>query len=156
MNLSSAGHKKVAFTLCILNPYNPQGLYNGGVLKPHQRYNITQLFGSRETERKSNNKQTMTEFAKHISECSEQASKIPEEKEADHQNHSVEEEEEEYPEEAPEKRTVTEVMGTNKRIQRYLIAVEYIGTRFSGSQKQLNCRTVVGVLEVFCYLSLVG
>ncbi|KAH9750967.1 tRNA pseudouridine synthase [Citrus sinensis] len=88
----------------------------------------------------------MTEFAKRISECSEQASKIPEEKEEDHQNYSVEEEEE-YPEEVPETRTVTEVMSTNKRIQRYLIAVEYIGTRFSGSQKQLNCRTVVGVLE---------
>ncbi|KAH1204366.1 tRNA pseudouridine synthase A [Glycine max] len=32
-------------------------------------------------------------------------------------------------------------------IQRYLVAIEYIGTRFSGSQKQLNVRTVVGVLE---------
>ncbi|CAN6458415.1 unnamed protein product [Victoria cruziana] len=31
--------------------------------------------------------------------------------------------------------------------QRYLVAVEYIGTRFSGSQKQLHCRTVEGVLE---------
>ncbi|KAL9258502.1 hypothetical protein AKJ16_DCAP06409 [Drosera capensis] len=39
--------------------------------------------------------------------------------------------------------TVTEIPG----MQRYLIAVEYIGTRFSGSQKQPNCRTVVGVLE---------
>ncbi|CAA6660161.1 unnamed protein product [Spirodela intermedia] len=28
-----------------------------------------------------------------------------------------------------------------------LVAVEYIGTRFSGSQQQPNCRTVVGVLE---------
>ncbi|XP_050370457.1 uncharacterized protein LOC126788504 isoform X1 [Argentina anserina] len=27
--------------------------------------------------------------------------------------------------------------------QRYLIAIEYIGTRFSGSQQQSNCRTVV-------------
>ncbi|KAK8522378.1 hypothetical protein V6N12_056089 [Hibiscus sabdariffa] len=33
------------------------------------------------------------------------------------------------------------------RIQRYLVAIEYIGTRFSGSQQQPNCRTVVGVLE---------
>ncbi|KAF3788701.1 tRNA pseudouridine synthase [Nymphaea thermarum] len=31
--------------------------------------------------------------------------------------------------------------------QRYLVAVEYIGTKFSGSQKQLNGRTVEGVLE---------
>ncbi|XP_010930581.2 uncharacterized protein [Elaeis guineensis] len=40
-----------------------------------------------------------------------------------------------------------EIMSQNHRIQRYLVAVEYIGTRFSGSQKQPNCRTVVGVLE---------
>ncbi|KAJ7967999.1 tRNA pseudouridine synthase [Quillaja saponaria] len=38
-------------------------------------------------------------------------------------------------------------MSQNPRIQRYLIAIEYIGTRFCGSQKQLNGRTVVGVLE---------
>lgn len=36
----------------------------------------------------------------------------------------------------------------NPRVQRYLVAVEYIGTRFSGSQQQPNQRTVVGVLEV--------
>ncbi|KAG1370023.1 tRNA pseudouridine synthase [Cocos nucifera] len=41
-----------------------------------------------------------------------------------------------------------EIMSQNPRIQRYLVAVEYIGTRFSGSQKQPNCRTVVGVLEL--------
>lgn len=35
----------------------------------------------------------------------------------------------------------------SNRIQRYLFAIEYIGTRFSGSQKQLKDRTVVGVLE---------
>ncbi|KAK4271081.1 hypothetical protein QN277_019823 [Acacia crassicarpa] len=38
-------------------------------------------------------------------------------------------------------------MSQNPRIQRYLVAIEYIGTRFSGSQKQPNFRTVVGVLE---------
>ncbi|KAK9114271.1 hypothetical protein Syun_021068 [Stephania yunnanensis] len=39
-------------------------------------------------------------------------------------------------------------MNQNPRLQRYLVAIEYIGTRFSGSQKQQpNCRTVVGVLE---------
>ncbi|XP_062083838.1 uncharacterized protein LOC133790262 [Humulus lupulus] len=32
-------------------------------------------------------------------------------------------------------------------IQRYLIAIEYIGTRFSGSQQQPKFRTVVGVLQ---------
>lgn len=41
-----------------------------------------------------------------------------------------------------------EGMSQNPRLQRYLVAVEYIGTRFSGSQRQPNCRTVVGVLEV--------
>lgn len=39
-------------------------------------------------------------------------------------------------------------MSQNPRIQRYLLAIEYIGTKFSGSQKQLTCRTVTGVLEV--------
>ncbi|XP_058090176.1 uncharacterized protein LOC131236768 isoform X2 [Magnolia sinica] len=42
---------------------------------------------------------------------------------------------------------IQESMSQNPRIQRYLIAVEYIGTRFCGSQKQPNDRTVVGVLE---------
>ncbi|URE27082.1 tRNA pseudouridine synthase [Musa troglodytarum] len=41
----------------------------------------------------------------------------------------------------------SEGMSQNPRVQRYLVAVEYIGTRFSGSQRQPNCRTVVGVLE---------
>ena len=49
---------------------------------------------------------------------------------------SKEEEEEEEP------------MSQNPRLQRYLVAIEYIGTRFSGSQQQLNCRTVVGALQV--------
>ncbi|XP_030539225.1 tRNA pseudouridine synthase A isoform X1 [Rhodamnia argentea] len=42
---------------------------------------------------------------------------------------------------------VSRPMNQNPRAQRYLVAIEYIGTRFSGSQKQPNCRTVVGVLE---------
>lgn len=38
-----------------------------------------------------------------------------------------------------------------RKIQRYLVAVEYIGTRFFGFQKQLTDRTVAGVLEdAFC------
>ncbi|XP_020268556.1 uncharacterized protein LOC109843968 isoform X1 [Asparagus officinalis] len=42
-------------------------------------------------------------------------------------------------------------MSRNPRAQRYLVAVEYIGTRFFGSQKQPNCRTVTGTLEeAFC------
>ncbi|KAK4339885.1 hypothetical protein RND71_041347 [Anisodus tanguticus] len=39
------------------------------------------------------------------------------------------------------------IMNPNPRLQRYLIAIEYIGTRFAGAQQQPNCRTVVGVLE---------
>lgn len=42
----------------------------------------------------------------------------------------------------------------NPRMQRYLVAIEYIGTRFSGSQQQLNCRTVVGVLQVLIYFKI--
>ncbi|GAB2279053.1 hypothetical protein Dimus_013714 [Dionaea muscipula] len=42
---------------------------------------------------------------------------------------------------------VKEVISSNPRMQRYLVAVEYVGTGFSGSQKQPNRRTVVGVLE---------
>ncbi|PIA57763.1 hypothetical protein AQUCO_00600470v1 [Aquilegia coerulea] len=66
------------------------------------------------------------------SSCLEKPLKIPKTKE--------EEEEEEEEEELMSEK--------NPRIQRYLIAIEYIGTRFSGSQKQkAECRTVVGVLE---------
>lgn len=44
----------------------------------------------------------------------------------------------------------SKTMSQNPRVQRYLVAIEYIGTRFSGSQQQLNCRTVTGVLQVGC------
>uniref|UniRef100_A0A2P2KZF1 tRNA pseudouridine synthase n=1 Tax=Rhizophora mucronata TaxID=61149 RepID=A0A2P2KZF1_RHIMU len=49
--------------------------------------------------------------------------------------------------EQEEPSSVAKSMSPNPRIQRYLVAIEYIGTRFAGSQKQLNCRTVVGALE---------
>lgn len=45
-------------------------------------------------------------------------------------------------------------VNSNPRIQRYLIAVEYIGTRFSGAQQQSNARTVVDVLAVKFLTSL--
>ncbi|CAN6884424.1 unnamed protein product [Brassica oleracea] len=35
----------------------------------------------------------------------------------------------------------------NPRVQRYLVAIEYVGTRFFGSQQQPKDRTVVGVLQ---------
>ncbi|KAM7482102.1 hypothetical protein LguiB_006685 [Lonicera macranthoides] len=51
-------------------------------------------------------------------------------------------------EEEPKESIISDgVMNRNPRIQRYLVAIEYIGTRFSGAQQQSNCRTVVGVLE---------
>lgn len=56
---------------------------------------------------------------------------------------SQEEEEEEEEQEEDQG-----IMSRNPRAQRYLVAIEYIGTRFFGSQKQPNCRTVTGTLEV--------
>lgn len=56
------------------------------------------------------------------------------------QDHSDQEEEE-------DKQQEESSMSKSSRVQRYLVAIEYIGTRFSGSQQQPNCRTVVGALE---------
>ncbi|XP_044488204.1 tRNA pseudouridine synthase A [Mangifera indica] len=56
---------------------------------------------------------------------------------------------EQNPEE--EEVNIPKPMNQNPKLQRYLVAIEYMGTRFSGSQKQLNCRTVVGVLEEAFY-----
>lgn len=67
----------------------------------------------------------------------------------DHPNHSDDGDEEVEENEA--KAVIEEQkqgMSQNRRIQRYLLAIEYIGSRFSGSQKQLNGRTVIGALEV--------
>ncbi|XP_073023320.1 uncharacterized protein [Primulina eburnea] len=52
-------------------------------------------------------------------------------------------------EEEAEKRVIIDKdMNPNpQKIQRYLLAIEYIGSRFSGAQQQSSCRTVVGVLE---------
>ncbi|XP_074275047.1 uncharacterized protein LOC141599060 [Silene latifolia] len=49
-------------------------------------------------------------------------------------------------EEDEEEKKETMVKGGGN-MQRYLVAIEYIGTRFSGSQQQLVHRTVVGVLQ---------
>lgn len=51
-------------------------------------------------------------------------------------------------EEENEKERNQGIMSQNPRVQRYLLAIEYIGTRFFGSQKQPNFRTVAGTLEV--------
>ena len=86
----------------------------------------------------------MTENFKHSLNTtpeSSRPSKLP--KTQDHGNQEEEEEEEEE-----DKQQLESSMSKNPRIQRYLVAIEYIGTRFSGSQQQPNCRTVVGVLEV--------
>lgn len=59
----------------------------------------------------------------------------------------ISDEEEEEPEEGLESE-----LSMNPRVQRYLVAIEYIGTRFSGSQQQATDRTVVGVLQVSRFL----
>lgn len=41
-----------------------------------------------------------------------------------------------------------EMVGAYSGIQRYLVTVEYNGTRFLGFQRQKDKRTVQGVLEV--------
>ncbi|KAL1539167.1 tRNA pseudouridine(38-40) synthase [Salvia divinorum] len=46
-----------------------------------------------------------------------------------------------------ETESVERNMTPNSRTQRYLVAIEYIGTRFSGAQQQSTCRTVMGVLQ---------
>ncbi|XP_065869516.1 uncharacterized protein [Euphorbia lathyris] len=86
----------------------------------------------------------MTETTKHsldipAVESPNRPSKIPKT-----QNLSEDDEEDDQLQESS---AVAEPMSPTPRIQRYLIALEYMGTRFSGSQKQLTCRTVVGVLE---------
>ncbi|CAI9101558.1 OLC1v1038911C1 [Oldenlandia corymbosa var. corymbosa] len=66
----------------------------------------------------------------------------------------IDEEEEEKRDEEQEAIQETDIISTepqmnrsNHGIQRYLIAIEYIGTRFAGAQQQSNQRTVVGVLQ---------
>ncbi|XP_042020291.1 tRNA pseudouridine synthase A-like [Salvia splendens] len=46
-----------------------------------------------------------------------------------------------------ESESIERNMTPNSRTQRYLVAIEYIGTRFSGAQQQATCRTVMGVLQ---------
>jgi hypothetical protein len=46
------------------------------------------------------------------------------------------------------KREEEEMVGAYSGIQRYLVTVEYNGTRFLGFQRQKDKRTVQGVLEV--------
>ncbi|XP_047958854.1 tRNA pseudouridine synthase A [Salvia hispanica] len=46
-----------------------------------------------------------------------------------------------------ESQSIERNMTPNSRTQRYLVAIEYIGTRFSGAQQQATCRTVMGVLQ---------
>ncbi|KAJ0093325.1 hypothetical protein Patl1_26513 [Pistacia atlantica] len=92
----------------------------------------------------------MTENPKHsldtTPESSQRALKIPKTVE-DQTNNNTEQNPEEEKEEV-EGTKIAKPMNQSRKLQRYLVAIEYLGTRFSGSQKQLNCRTVVGVLEI--------
>ncbi|XP_075648234.1 uncharacterized protein LOC142619040 isoform X1 [Castanea sativa] len=83
----------------------------------------------------------MTESPKHLLDTPSEAPQRPS-KIAKTTTDSKDEEEQQQEQEQSEKPT-----NPNPRMQRYLVAIEYIGTRFSGSQQQLNCRTVVGVLQ---------
>ncbi|XP_031253535.1 uncharacterized protein LOC116111497 [Pistacia vera] len=91
----------------------------------------------------------MTENPKHsldtTPESSQRALKIPKTVE-DQTNNNTEQNPEEEKEEVEETKTA-KPMNQSRKLQRYLVAIEYLGTRFSGSQKQLNRRTVVDVLE---------
>ncbi|WJX26162.1 tRNA pseudouridine(38-40) synthase [Trifolium repens] len=63
----------------------------------------------------------------------------------------IEYEDDDDGEEVEEEEQKQEMNNQQRKIQRYLMAIEYIGSRFCGSQKQLTDRTVVGVLEeAFC------
>ena len=90
----------------------------------------------------------MTESPKHLLDTTSEAPQRPS-KIAKTTTDSEDEEEHQQEQEQSEKPT-----NPNPRMQRYLVAIEYIGTRFSGSQQQLNCRTVVGALQVLIYLKI--
>ncbi|XP_018718801.2 tRNA pseudouridine synthase A [Eucalyptus grandis] len=93
----------------------------------------------------------MTENPKSPRDCAfeswERPSKIAKSECYSDEGEAEAEEEEEGSQQAPESGVASRPMNQNPRAQRYLVAIEYIGTRFSGSQKQPNFRTVVGVLE---------
>lgn len=90
----------------------------------------------------------MTESPKHLLDTTSEASQRPS-KIAKTTTDSEDEEEQQQQQQQSERPT-----NPNPRMQRYLVAIEYIGTRFSGSQQQLNCRTVVGALQVLIYLKI--
>ena len=87
----------------------------------------------------------MTENPKHLLDGTSGSSQRPSKIAKTAVEELSDDEEEQQPLQQP---PAKEPMSPNSRIQRYLVAIEYIGTRFSGSQKQPNIRTVVGVLEV--------
>ncbi|KAM6579052.1 hypothetical protein CsatB_030889 [Cannabis sativa] len=91
----------------------------------------------------------MTEDSKHPLDTVESPPQRPsklartsEEDDLELEEDEVEGGEEEF---GPDPQSMTQNPRTN--IQRYLIAIEYIGTRFSGSQQQPKFRTVVGALQ---------
>ena len=91
----------------------------------------------------------MTESPKHLLDTTSEASQRPS-KIAKTTTDSEDEEEQQQQQQQQSERPTN----PNPRMQRYLVAIEYIGTRFSGSQQQLNCRTVVGALQVLIYFKI--
>lgn len=94
----------------------------------------------------------MTKFSKHILQCKAECSKRlsnAARNEEEEVEESVEENAVEECEEVSESRNLSDSGTENPGMQRYLVAVEYIGTRFAGAQKQPQGRTVAGILEVF-------
>ncbi|KAJ4717444.1 tRNA pseudouridine synthase [Melia azedarach] len=92
----------------------------------------------------------MTKFSKHILQCKAECSKRlsnAARNEEEEVEESVEENAVEECEEVSESRNLSDSGTENPGMQRYLVAVEYIGTRFAGAQKQPQGRTVAGILE---------
>ncbi|CAH2068706.1 unnamed protein product [Thlaspi arvense] len=96
-----------------------------------------------------NSTQLTSENLKHsLDQRPEYPPRPPKIQRTDGEGPTDDDDDEEEEEESKESVLSDKIMSQKPRLQRYLVAIEYIGTRFAGAQKQPNCRTVVGVLEV--------
>ncbi|XAR49348.1 tRNA pseudouridine(38-40) synthase [Bertholletia excelsa] len=95
-----------------------------------------------------NSTQLTSENLKHsLDQRPEYPPRPPKIQRTDGEGPTDDDDDEEEEEESKESVLSDKNMSQKPRLQRYLVAIEYIGTRFAGAQKQPNCRTVVGVLE---------